>query len=57
MPVHVHLLVESGIHIIECLDLEALAAARVFTFAFIAAPLKIQGGTGSPIRPLALVEA
>jgi len=57
MPVHVHLLVESGIHIVECLDLEALAAARVFTFAFIAAPLKIQGATGSPIRPLALVEA
>ena len=57
MPVHVHLLVESGIHIVECLDLEALAAARAFTFAFIAAPLKIQGATGSPIRPLALVEA
>ena len=26
MPVHVHLLVESGIHIIECLNLDALAA-------------------------------
>jgi kynurenine formamidase len=57
MPVHVHLLVESGIHIVECLNLEALAAARVFTFAFLGAPLKIQGATGSPIRPLALVEA
>jgi kynurenine formamidase len=57
MPVHVHLLVESGIHIVECLNLEALAAARVFSFAFVAAPLKIQGATGSPIRPLALVEA
>jgi kynurenine formamidase len=56
MPVHVHLLVESGIHIVECLNLEALAAARVFSFAFVAAPLKIQGATGSPIRPLALVE-
>jgi kynurenine formamidase len=56
MPVHVHLLVESGIHIVECLNLEALAAARVFEFAFIAAPLKIQGATGSPIRPLALAE-
>src|SRR5262245_30837299 len=55
MPVHVHLLVESGIHIIECLNLEALAAARVYEFAFIASPLKIRGGTGSPIRPFALV--
>jgi len=57
MPVHVHLLVESGIHIIECLNLEELAAARVMTFLFVAAPLKIRGATGAPLRPLALVEA
>ncbi|MBM3773992.1 MAG: cyclase family protein [Acidobacteria bacterium] len=56
MPVHVHLLVERGIHIIECLNLEQLAAERVYTFVFAAAPLKITGATGSPIRPLALVE-
>jgi kynurenine formamidase len=55
MPVHVHLLVEKGIHIIECLDLEELAAAGVSTFLFVAAPLKIRGGTGAPMRPLALV--
>ena len=55
MPVHVHLLVESGIHIIECLNLEALAAAGVHEFVFVAAPLKIRGATGAPIRPLALV--
>jgi len=55
MPAHVHLLVESGIHIIECLNLERLAADRVYEFAFVASPLKIRGGTGSPIRPLALV--
>jgi kynurenine formamidase len=54
MPVHVHLLVESGIHIIECLNLEQLAAQRVFEFVFVASPLKIRGGTGSPIRPCAL---
>ena len=54
MPVHVHLLVESGIHIIECLDLEALAAEGRHTFVFVASPLKIRGGTGSPIRPFAL---
>ncbi|HZD95413.1 MAG TPA: cyclase family protein [Candidatus Sulfotelmatobacter sp.] len=55
MPVHVHLLVESGIHIIECLNLEELAADRVYEFAFVASPLKIRGATGSPIRPFALV--
>jgi kynurenine formamidase len=54
MPVHVHLLVERGIHIIECLDLEELAAARVYEFLFVALPLKIRGATGSPVRPVAL---
>jgi kynurenine formamidase len=55
MPVHVHLLVECGIHIIECLNLEELAAARVRSFVFVAAPLKIRGATGAPIQPLGLV--
>jgi kynurenine formamidase len=55
MPVHVHLLVESGIHIVECLNLEELAADRVYEFQFIAAPLKIRGATGAPVRPIALV--
>jgi len=54
MPVHVHLLVEKGIHIIECLNLEELAAAGVHEFLFIALPLKIRGGTASPIRPVAV---
>jgi len=54
MPMHVHLLVESGIHIMECLNLEELSAARVYEFLFIAAPLKIRGATGSPIRPIAI---
>jgi kynurenine formamidase len=55
MPAHVHLLVEKGIHIIECLNLEQLAAEKIYEFVFVAAPLKIRGGTGSPIRPFALV--
>ncbi len=56
MSVHVHLLVESGIHIMECLNLEELAAAKPSEFLFVATPLKIRGGTGSPIRPFAFVE-
>ena len=55
MEVHVHLLVEKGIHIIECLDLETLARDGVKEFLFVALPLKITGGTGSPVRPVALV--
>ena len=55
MPVHVHLLVEHGIHIVECLNLEELAKAGVSEFAFVALPLKLEGATGSPVRPIALV--
>jgi kynurenine formamidase len=54
MPVHAHLLVDRGIHLIECLNLEELASARLYTFLFLALPLKIRGGTGSPIRPVAV---
>jgi len=54
MEVHVHLLVEKGIHIIEVLNLESLAAAGIAEFLFVAAPLKIAGATGSPLRPFAL---
>ena len=55
MEVHVHLLVRHGIHIIECLNLEELAASGAKEFLFVASPLKIRGGTGSPVRPVALV--
>ena len=55
MPVHVHLLVESGIHIIECLNLEELAADGVTEFLFVGVPMKIRGATGAPVRPLAVV--
>ena len=53
LPVHRVLLVEHGIHIIEHLDLEG--ARDLTEFMFVLAPLKIVGGTGSPVRPLAVV--
>jgi kynurenine formamidase len=52
---HVHLLTQKGIYIIENLDLRELAALKQYTFAFVGIPLKFQGATGSPIRPVALV--
>ncbi|HEX6547160.1 MAG TPA: cyclase family protein [Candidatus Dormibacteraeota bacterium] len=55
LPGHVILLVRSGIHILEHLYLEELAADRVREFAFVCLPLKIRGATGSPVRPIALV--
>jgi len=53
MPVHLHLLVESGIYIIEALNLEELARDRIHEFVLIAVPMKIRGATGAPVRPLA----
>jgi len=50
----VEFLVNRGIHIIECLNLDGLAARQVYAFVFVALPLKIAGGTGSPIRPIAI---
>ena len=55
LPGHVILIVHGGIHIIESLFLEELAADGVREFAFVCLPLKLRGGTGSPVRPLALV--
>jgi kynurenine formamidase len=57
LPVHRLLLVDRGINIIEMLNLETISAASVRRFCFVAAPLKIVGATGSPLRPLALVDA
>lgn len=57
LPVHRVLLVESGINIMEVMNLTTLAEADVHEFLFIAAPLKIVGGTGSPMRPIAVVDA
>jgi kynurenine formamidase len=51
---HVYLLPQKGIYILENLNLEQLAADRCYAFAFIGIPLKFQGATGSPLRPLAL---
>ncbi len=55
LTVHVHFLVENGIYIMESMNLEPLAADGVTDFTFFAAPLRIRGATGSPIRPLAIV--
>jgi kynurenine formamidase len=55
LPGHVHLLVRGGIYIVESLFLEELAADGVREFAFVCLPLKVRGGTGSPVRPIALV--
>ena len=54
LPVHRVLLVESGINIIETLDLEGLSASGIREFVFVLAHLNIVGATGAPARPLAV---
>ena len=54
-PVHVRLIAENGIHIIENLDLEELSRLRAYEFVVVIPPLKILGGTGSALRAFALV--
>jgi len=55
LPVHKTMLRDLGAHLIEFLNLEELARDKVNEFLFITAPLKITGGIGSPINPLAIV--
>jgi kynurenine formamidase len=51
---HRVMIVERGVHLLEILDLEAVAAAGVVAFLFICLPLRIRGGTGSWVRPIAI---
>jgi kynurenine formamidase len=53
-PVHQIFLVVSGIHLLENVRLDELAARRAYEFALIVEPLKIQGGTGSSVAPVAI---
>ncbi len=57
-PLHELVLVGLGMLILDNLDLEALAEEATRqnreTFLFVGAPLRIEGGTGSPLNPLAV---
>ena len=54
LPIHQIMLVVNGIHLLENMKLDELAAKRVYEFALIVQPLKIQGGTGSTVAPIAI---
>ena len=57
-PLHELVLVALGMPILDNLDLEAVAAEAArqdrATFLFVGAPLRVKGGTGSPLNPLAV---
>lgn len=54
-PLHQAVLRGFGVALIEGLLLDAIAAERAREFLFVAAPLPIVGGTGSPLAPLAIL--
>jgi kynurenine formamidase len=55
MQVHAELIPKAGVFIFEMLDLRELSQLGAREFLFLALPLRIEGGTGSPINPVALV--
>jgi kynurenine formamidase len=54
LPVHQIALAVNGIFLLENLNLEGIAARKVYEFALVIQPLKIKGGTGSTVAPVAL---
>ena len=54
-PVHQRLIRDYGIPLLEGLDLKPLAARGRDAFLFVAAPLPVVGGTGSPLAPVAVL--
>jgi kynurenine formamidase len=55
MPVHLALLQERGVYLLEFANLEGLAAAGASTFILVIAPLPITGAVGSPVNPIAIL--
>jgi kynurenine formamidase len=58
-PIHALAITAMGLHLLDYLQFEELTPACEragrWEFLFIAAPLRIEGGTGSPINPLAVL--
>lgn len=55
LPMHLEMLTKNGIRLMENIYMEQIVRDKVYEFCIFAAPLKIRGGTGSPVRLLALV--
>jgi kynurenine formamidase len=57
-PIHVLALNAMGVHLLDYLQFEDLAerceAEGRWEFLFVGAPLRIDGGTGSPLNPIAI---
>jgi kynurenine formamidase len=58
IPVHQCCLVAMGVHLLDNLALDGLSEAcaerRRWSFLLTVAPLRVEGGTGSPVNPIAV---
>jgi len=58
-PIHVLAINAMGVHLLDYLNLDGLRAACAsserWDFQFVAAPMRIRGGTGSPVNPIAIL--
>lgn len=54
-PLHVALIRNCGIHLLELMDLDAIAASGRHEFMLSVAPMPLVGGVGSPINPVAIL--
>jgi kynurenine formamidase len=54
IPIHQLALVVNGVHLLENMKLDELAAKNVYEFALILQPLKLEGATGSTVAPIAV---
>jgi len=54
LPIHEEAIRDLGIYLVENLDLEALASDKVYESFLVIAPLRLTGGAGSPINPIAI---
>jgi kynurenine formamidase len=58
-PIHALALAAMGVHLLDYLNLDPLARvceqSSRWEFLFVAAPLRITGGTGSPLNPIAIL--
>jgi kynurenine formamidase len=54
LPVHAYMFATAGAQIIEVVNLEEVAAAKQYEFAFLGFPLKLRGATGAPMPSYAV---
>jgi kynurenine formamidase len=54
LPIHRIGIRDLGLYLMELLDLNELAANRAYESFVVIAPLRISGGAGSPINPIAI---